>query len=68
MGKRVKVDQERSNGDVVVQLATRIPKGLYRQLKLHCVGESISIADFVSAAIGLALGRQASQGQQKRAS
>jgi hypothetical protein len=65
MGKRAKVDQE-SNGDVVVQLATRIPKALYRQLKLHCVGESMSIADFVSGAIENELQKQAPR--QKKAS
>ena len=34
-----------------VQLATRIPKTLHRQLKLHCVTSDTSVMDFVVAAI-----------------
>jgi len=30
-----------------VQLATRIPKTLHRQLKLHCVRADTSLMDFV---------------------
>jgi predicted HicB family RNase H-like nuclease len=30
-----------------VQLATRIPKTLHRQLKLHCVQSDTSVMDFV---------------------
>ena len=30
-----------------VQLATRIPKSLHRQLKLHCVQTDTSVMDFV---------------------
>jgi len=30
-----------------VQLATRIPKTLHRQLKLHCVTSDTSVMDFV---------------------
>ena len=38
--------------DVVwVQLATRIPKKLHRELKLHCVDTGTSVMAFVSAAI-----------------
>jgi len=38
--------------DVVwVQLATRIPKKLHRDLKLHCVEAGISVMAFVSQAI-----------------
>ncbi len=36
---------------VWVQLATRIPKALHRQLKLHCVQSDTSVMDFVVAAI-----------------
>ena len=32
-------------------LATRIPKPLHRQLKLHCVEEGVLVMDFVVAAI-----------------
>jgi len=34
-----------------VQLATRIPKQLHRDLKLHCVTEEESVMDFVVSAI-----------------
>jgi len=40
-----------------VQLATRIPKTLHRQLKLHCVTSDTSVMDFVVAAIGERLTR-----------
>ncbi len=30
-----------------VQLATRIPKQLHRELKLHCVRADVSLMDFV---------------------
>ena len=40
------------NEDVVlVQLATRIPKSLHRQLRLHCVTVDTSVMDFVVKAI-----------------
>jgi hypothetical protein len=35
----------------VVQLATRVPKGLYRRLKLYAVGNTVSISDLVTEAI-----------------
>jgi hypothetical protein len=34
-----------------VQLATRIPKSLHRQLKLHCVQTDTSVMDFVVTAL-----------------
>ena len=37
--------------DVLVQLATRIPKTLHRAIKLHCVSSSISVMEFVAAAL-----------------
>jgi hypothetical protein len=37
--------------DVLIQLATRIPKTLHREIKLHCVSSSISVMDFVAAAL-----------------
>jgi hypothetical protein len=37
--------------DVWVQLATRIPKELHRDLKLHCVRTETSLMDFVTKAI-----------------
>ena len=40
-----------------VQLATRIPKDLHRELKLHCVRNEVSVMDFVVSAIRDRLGR-----------
>ena len=37
--------------DPLTQLATRIPKPLHRELKLHCVQADISLMDFVVAAL-----------------
>jgi predicted HicB family RNase H-like nuclease len=37
--------------EVWVQLATRIPKALRRDLRLHCVHHDISVMDFVTQAI-----------------
>jgi predicted HicB family RNase H-like nuclease len=50
-GKRVKNEAENADGEVVVQLATRIPKTLQRRLKLYAVEQNVSISDFVSEAI-----------------
>ena len=36
---------------VWVQLATRIPKALHRELKLYCVNAESSVMDFVTKAI-----------------
>ena len=40
-----------------VQLATRIPKGLHRELKLHCVKAEVSVMDFVVDALRERLAR-----------
>ncbi len=40
-----------------VQLATRIPKSLHRDLKLHCVTSETSVMDFVVKALEEKLGR-----------
>ncbi len=37
--------------DVLIQLATRIPKSLHRQIKLHCVSSGISVMEFVADAL-----------------
>jgi len=37
--------------DVLIQLATRIPKGLHREIKLYCVQNGISVMEFVAAAL-----------------
>jgi len=43
--------------DVVwVQLATRIPKTLHRQIRLHCVTAEVSLMNFVAAALAEKLG------------
>jgi hypothetical protein len=36
---------------VLVALATRIPKALHRELRLHCVSEEIRLMDFVRKAL-----------------
>ena len=44
---------------VWVQLATRIPKALHRELKLHCVTAETSVMDFVVKALQEKLARSA---------
>jgi len=39
------------NDEVLIQLATRIPKGLHREIKLFCVQHGISVMQFVSVAL-----------------
>ena len=48
-----------------VQLATRIPKPLHRELKLHCVRSETSLMDFVVSALRERLAR--SNGRKRRA-
>ena len=50
--------------EVWVQLATRIPKSLHRDLKLHCVNAETSVMEFVTKAIAEKLG--ASSGASTR--
>jgi len=45
------------NDDVLIQLATRIPRSLHRDIKLHCVANGISVMDFVAAALETKLKR-----------
>jgi len=40
-----------SEGEIWVQLATRIPKHLHRELKLYCVKSDVSVMDFVVNAL-----------------
>ena len=49
-----------------VQLATRIPKSLHRDLKLHCVTSETSVMDFVVRALEEKLGR--TRGTRRRPS
>jgi hypothetical protein len=56
------------NGDVVVQLATRIPKTLAHALKLYSVTVGISISDLVSRFIKDGMLRESALAKQKKAS
>ncbi|HWP66567.1 MAG TPA: hypothetical protein VNO26_11710 [Candidatus Limnocylindria bacterium] len=56
-----------STGEVWVQLATRIPKALHRELKLHCVRTDVSVMEFVVKALEEKLAREASRGERRRA-
>jgi len=47
-----------SDGEVWVQLATRIPKQLHRELKLYCVKSDVSVMDFVVSALQDKLSRE----------
>ena len=55
---------QRYEEEAWVQLATRIPKGLHRELKLHCVKAEVSVMDFVVNALRDALARN---GRRRRA-
>ena len=50
----------------ITQLATRIPKELHRELKLHCVHADTSVMDFVVAALKEKLARQGRGGRRTR--
>ena len=52
--------------EVWVQLATRIPKNLHRELKLHCVKSDVSVMDFVVRALEEKLAREAGSGRGER--
>ena len=53
MAKKVKRESEQENGDgvVVVQLATRVPKPIYKRLKLYAVTSESSISELVAEAL-----------------
>ena len=55
---------QRVEDEAWVQLATRIPKGLHRELKLHCVRSETSLMDFVVSALRERLARN---GRKRRA-
>lgn len=55
-----------NDAEVWVQLATRIPKNLHRELKLHCVKSDVSVMDFVVRALGEKLSREAGSGRGER--
>ena len=52
--------------EVWVQLATRIPKDLHRQLKLHCVQSDTSVMDFVVHALEERLGKRGGRKRSAR--
>ena len=56
-----------NTGEVWVQLATRIPKALHRELKLHCVRTDVSVMEFVVKALEEKLGREAGRSERRRA-
>ena len=49
-----------------VQLATRIPKTLHRQLKLHCVTSDTSVMDFVVESLEEKLAKAGSRKRSAR--
>ena len=55
-----------SEGEVWVQLATRIPKQLHRELKLHCVKSDVSVMDFVVGALEEKLARESGGRSERR--
>ena len=55
-----------NEGEVWVQLATRIPKQLHRELKLHCVKADVSVMDFVVSALEDKLQREGGRGRERR--
>jgi len=56
-----------TEGEVWVQLATRIPKHLHRELKLHCVKSDVSVMEFVVKALEEKLAREAGRSERRRA-
>ncbi len=53
-------------GEVWVQLATRIPKQLHRELKLYCVKSDVSVMEFVVGALQDKLARDGRKSERKR--
>ena len=51
---------------VWVQLATRIPKSLHRELKLRCVTTETSVMDFIVKALEEKLARSGSTPKRRR--
>jgi predicted HicB family RNase H-like nuclease len=57
----------RVEADVQVQLATRIPKALHRELKLHCVKADRPLMEFVVEALQERLDKLARRKRLRRA-
>ena len=55
-----------TEGEVWVQLATRIPKHLHRELKLHCVKSDVSVMEFVVKALEEKLQRESGGKSERR--
>jgi predicted HicB family RNase H-like nuclease len=53
--------------DVLIQLATRIPKNLHREIKLFCVQNGISVMEFVAAALEDKLRRSSVRSGRRKA-
>jgi hypothetical protein len=53
--------------DILIQLATRIPKGLHREIKLFCVHNGISVMEFVAAALEEKLRKTGARGSRRGA-
>ena len=53
--------------DVLIQLATRIPKGLHREIKLYCVQTGISVMEFVASALEEKLRKASGKGRRSAA-
>jgi len=51
-----------------VQLATRIPRRLHREMKLHCVASEVSLMAFVVDALREKLSSETPGGRRRRAS
>ena len=53
--------------DILIQLATRIPKGLHREIKLYCVQSGISVMEFVASALEDKLKRNPARSGRRKA-
>ena len=51
-----------------VQLATRIPKSVHRQLRLHCVEQETSVMEFIIAALNDSLQKKSGGGKRRKGS
>jgi len=56
----------KAESEVWVQLATRVPKELHRDLKLHCVKSDTSVMSFVVKALEERLVRETARGRRNR--
>ena len=55
-----------TDDQVLIQLATRIPKPLHRELKLHCVKTEETVMEFVIRAITEKLQREPAAKAERR--